>query len=441
MYVNHFNDKNISVVGLGKLGACVAACFAYRGYNVTGLDINQDFVNLINLGKAPVLEPRLQELINSAKNQLNATNDYNKIINDTDVTIIIVPTPSEENGKFSDRLLRDAIIKLSESLKHNSKNYHLFVVASTVSPQTCEESLIPLIENETGRKINNGFGFCYNPEFIALGSVIQDTLNPDLILIGESDKNAGAILEKICANVVENKPQVSRMSLVSAEIAKISLNAFVTMKISFANNLANICDKVQGANVDDITNALGADRRVSPHYLRGGMAFGGPCFPRDNRAFSKFASDYGVNSPLAQGTDIINSHQIEYLSDVIKEYVREGDVVGILGLAYKSDTPVIEESPSIHIIDKLLLCGISVTVYDALATQTTKNALGNRVTYNKSLSECILRSNIIVIATNTDEFIQMDVPNDKELIIIDCWRILYSRHFSDKIVYRAIGSL
>ena len=248
-------------------------------------------------------------------------------------------------------------------------------------------------------------------------------------------------MEKICANVVENKPQVSRMSLVSAEIAKISLNAFVTMKISFANNLANICDKVQGANVDDITNALGADRRVSPHYLRGGMAFGGPCFPRDNRAFSKFASDYGVNSPLAQGTDIINSHQIEYLSDVIKEYVREGDVVGILGLAYKSDTPVIEESPSIHIIDKLLLCGISVTVYDALATQTTKNALGNRVTYNKSLSECILRSNIIVIATNTDELIQMDVPNDKELIIIDCWRILYSRHFSDKIVYRAIGSL
>ncbi|MDD5065973.1 MAG: UDP-glucose/GDP-mannose dehydrogenase family protein [bacterium] len=433
----------LSVIGLGKLGACSAACFSYKGFDVIGVDINKNFVDAINQGKAPVYEPRLQELISQSKGRLKATQDYEEALKESEVTFLIVPTPSKEDGHFSDKYLQDSLRHLAAALKRLNKKHHIFVITSTVSPGTTENQLIPLIETVSGRKLNKDFSVCYNPEFIALGSVITDFLNPDLILIGESQESAGRELEKIYEKVCDNKPRMARMSLVSAEITKISLNSYVTMKISFANTLANICESIPGADVDDITKALGADKRISPYYLKGGLSFGGPCFPRDNRAFSAFAAHYGIDAVLAKATDKVNHMQVEHLSSKIISYVShyENKVISILGLAYKPNTPVIEESPAIKLIEDLLKKDMEVIVYDPLAMENVKAHFGDNILYASSVKDCFANTSICIIMSFFDEMKAIDNSYiiNEPTVLIDCWRIMDPSLFNKKVIYIPLG--
>ena len=432
----------LSVIGLGKLGACSAACFAYRGFEVIGVDINKDLINAINSGVAPVYEPRLQELITSAKDKLKATQDYKEAIKSSDTTFFIVPTPSNEDGNFSNKYLISALRSLAAALKKSDKPYHLFVITSTVSPGATDESLIPLIEKTSGRKLNDGFGVCYNPEFIALGNVITDFLNPDMVLIGESNEFAGEQLTKIYKTVCENNPYIARMSIISAEITKISLNSYITMKISYANTLSNICEKIPGANVDDITKALGADKRISPFYLKGGLGYGGPCFPRDNMAFTTFAARHGVDAKLARSTDEINRFQVRHLIDLVMGQVTDGNkAVSVLGLSYKPNTPVIEESLSIKLIEELLKGKIRVACYDPLAIDNAAVVFGDRVHYAVSIEECLSNSSVCIIATEAEEFKSIDnsyIVNNPTTII-DCWRMLDPEKFNKGVKYIALG--
>jgi UDPglucose 6-dehydrogenase len=435
--------SKLSVIGLGKLGACSAACFAAKGFEVIGVDVNKDFVDAVNNSKAPVIEPRLQEFIELSKGRLRATQDYLEAIKGTDITFLIVPTPSKEDGNFSSRFVRDALTHLGAALKKVKKKYHLFVVTSTVTPGTTESNLIPIIESASGKKLNKDFGVCYSPEFIALGSVITDFLNPDLLLIGESDRLAGDLLASVYEKVVENKPHVARMSIVSAEITKISLNSYITMKISFANTLSNICEALPGANIDDITKALGADKRISPYYLKGGLSFGGPCFPRDNRAFAAFAATCGVDAKLAKVTDEINHIQTYHLTDKVISFISSSNnkVVSILGLAYKPNTPIIDESPVIKLIESLLTRDLQVIVYDPLAMDNAKAYFGENILYADSVKDCFGYSNVCVITTQEDAFKAIDesyVVNNPTTII-DCWRILEHSRLGKKVKYVAMG--
>lgn len=432
----------LSVVGLGKLGACSAACFAYKGFEVIGVDVNKDVVTAINNGKAPVFEPELQELIDASQGRLKATQDFEEAIRNSEITFLIVPTPSRQDGKFSDRYLQDALRQLAAALKKIHKGYHLFVVTSTVSPGTTQEDLIPLIESVSGKKINKDFDVCYNPEFIALGTVIHDFLNPDLLLIGEISKAAGDRLESVYKRVCENKPYIARMSLISAEVTKISLNSYITMKISFANTLANICEKIPGADIDAITKALGADKRISPHYLKGGLSYGGPCFFRDNRAFHAFAQQYDIDAKLATTTDEINEFQIKHLVDLVLKHIpNDNAVVSVLGLAYKPKTPVIEESPAIKLIDALLKHDLEVITYDSLAMDNTKAYFGDNILYASSVKVCLSNSSICVITSQDDEFKCIDKSYivNNPTTIIDCWRVLEREQLGRKVRYIPCG--
>lgn len=434
----------LSVIGLGKLGACTAACFAYRGFKVVGVDVNRRFVDAVNVGQAPVREPRLQDLIGRSHGRLRATTDYAEAVRDSDVTFLIVPTPSMDNGHFSDRYLRDALTQIALALKESDKENHLFVITSTVSPGTTETSLIPLISSVSGRKSSEGFDVCYNPEFIALGSVVRDFLNPDLVLIGQSNTNAGQLLQSIYEAACENKPAIARMSLVSAEITKISLNSYVTMKISFANTLANICEGIPGADVDDITRALGADKRVSPYYLRGGLSFGGPCFPRDNRAFAAFAAEQGVEAMLAKATDSVNNLQTRRLAAHVVRACAEDDnaTVGILGLAYKPDTPVIEESAGIKLVEELLRREMRVIAYDPHAMDNARDRFGDRIGFAASAKACIAQSSVCVVATPENEFKMIDQSyiSHSPTTIVDCWRIIDPVKLNGRATYISIGA-
>jgi len=433
----------LSVVGLGKLGACTAACFAAKGFEVLGVDINKDFVQAVNSGRAPVYEPGLQDLINAAKGRLKATQDYEKAINDSDITFLIVPTPSKEDGNFSDKYLQDALKHLALALKKSGKKYHLFVVTSTVSPGTIEEVIIPLIESVSGKKIDKEFGVCYNPEFIALGSVINDFLHPDMVLIGESNSAAGEQLEDIYTRVCENKPYFARMSIISAEITKISLNSYITLKISFANTLSNICENTKGADIDAITKALGADKRISAYYLKGGLSFGGPCFPRDNKAFTVFAARHGVDTKLARSTDEINQLQIERIVSLILSCVPENNpAISILGLAYKPRTNVIEESPGVKIIEGLLKKrDVEIIAYDPLAMDNARARFGDNILYASSVRDCFADSSLCVITTPDEEFKKIDENYivNQPTTIVDCWRILDPAKFRQNANYIALG--
>lgn len=434
---------NISVIGLGKLGACSAACFSAKGFEVIAVDINKDFVDAINNSKAPVYEPRLQEMIDASNGRLKATQDYEYALVNTDITFLVVPTPSREDGHFSDKYLKDALKHLSFAFKKLDKKYHIFVITSTVSPGTTEESLIPLIESASGKKLNKDFGVAYNPEFIALGSVITDFLNPDMVLIGKSDKSVGDKLEEIYKVACENKPYIARISIISAEIAKISLNAYITMKISFANTLANICETIPNANVDDITKAMGADKRISPYYLKGGLSYGGPCFPRDNRAFAAFAQKYGVDAKLAKTTDDVNKFQVAHLTDLVLKHVSENNnnVVSVLGLAYKPNTSVIEESPAIKLIEELLKRDLEVMAYDPLAIDNARAHFGDNILYASSVKDCFLHSSLCVITTQADEFKSIDESHvvHNPTTVIDCWRVLEPSKLGKNVKYIALG--
>jgi len=434
----------LSIIGLGKLGACSAVCFASKGFEVVGVDINNEFVDSINKGKAPVFEPRLQELLISSKGKLRATHDYREAISDTQITFLIVPSPSRQDGHFSTRYLEEALRHLAVALKKFNKKYHLFVITSTVSPGDTEGSLISLIEQISGKKLNKDFGVCYNPEFIALGSVINDFLKPDMVLIGESNKLAGDMLQEVYTVACENKPYFARMSIISAEITKISLNSYITMKISFANTLSNICEKIPGADIDAITKALGADKRVSPYYLRGGLAYGGPCFPRDNTAFAALANKHGINAHLARTTDNVNKLQIEHTVECILSHIpaNKNNIVAILGLAYKPNTPVIEESAGIKIIEELLTKkDIEVIAYDSLAMDNAKAHFGDSILYASSVKDCFLNATICIITTQDEEFKLIDHKYiiHKPTIIIDCWRMLNPKKLGDNVKYVALG--
>ncbi|MDO8571672.1 MAG: nucleotide sugar dehydrogenase [bacterium] len=437
--------NRLSVVGLGKLGLCAATCFASRGFNVIGVDINNAVVNAVNSGEPPFYEPGLQELMTANASRLCATIGYDEAITASDITFLIPPTPSRGDGHFSDEYLQQALRGLAEALSESEKPYHLFVISSTVSPGTIEKNLIPLIERVSGRVSKEGFGVCYNPEFIALGDVIHGMLQPDFVLVGEGDTYCGEILQEIYERACENNPPVARMSIISAEIAKISLNAFITTKISFANTLAQLCDRIPGANVDHITQALGNDRRVSPHYLKGGLPFGGSCFPRDNRAFQVFAKDHGVEAHLAQATDHVNNDHIQYILDKIVDTLKRtgGESVSILGVAFKTNTPVIDESPSIKLIQRLLeeYKAVSITVFDHHAHKNVVSLFDGKIRFANTIPECVRASAVSIIMTAHDEFKDVALYTDvgKKHCIIDCWRIVDPNSLHESIEYIPFG--
>src|SRR5215467_630575 len=376
----------LSIIGLGKLGSPMAAVMAHKGHTVVGVDVNAEFVNAIQEGRPPVREPQLAEMITANRERLSATTSYEEALLATDVTFIIVPTPSEENGRFSMAYVLKAAEQIGAALR--KKDWHIVVLSSTVMPGSTETVLKPALERASGKKCGEGFGLCYNPEFIALGSVVRDMLNPDMILIGESDPRSGATLEELYTGVCESNPKIRRMNYVNAELTKLSVNTYVTTKISYANMLAQVCETLPGADVDVITAAIGCDTRIGTKYLKGALGYGGPCFPRDNIAFSALARDNGVPALLAEATDELNRRQVPRMAETILSRLPRGGTAAVMGLSYKPYTEVIEESQGVAIAKHLLAAGAKVVVYDPAAMPNARKQLSGSVTFAETMSEC-----------------------------------------------------
>lgn len=432
----------ISIIGLGKLGGPMAAVMAHKGNTVVGVDVNPAYVNAVQEGRPPVNEPGLAEMIQANRSRLSATLSYDEAIAATELTFIIVPTPSGTDGKFSLRYVMAAAEKIGAALRKKDR-WHLVVLASTVMPGSTGGKLLPALEYHSGKKCGVDFGLCYNPEFIALGSVIPDMLRPDMILIGESDERSGEILQELYGTVCESAPRIQRMNYANAELTKISVNTFVTTKISYANMMAQICETIPGADVDVVTAALGCDSRIGPKYLKGGLGYGGPCFPRDNIAFSAMARENGVPALLAEATDAMNKRQAPRLAKLILSRLPEGGTAGVLGLSYKPNTEVIEESQGVSLAQELLTAGVRVVVYDPAAMGNARVVLGDKVTFADSVEACAAASDVLAITTEWAEFRKLRPENLKNCglrtTVLDCWRILDREAFVPTVDYVTLG--
>lgn len=429
----------ISVIGLGKLGLPLAATLASKDFKVIGVDKDKRIVN--NLNKAETLsnEPKLKSLIKKNKTKITATTDtYDAVIN-TNATFIVVPTPSEKSGALSLKFVEQVANEIAKALKDKS-TYHLVILTSSIMPGATEKVKIRL-EEISQKDYGIDFGLCYSPELIALGSVIKDLLNPDFVIIGQVDKKSGYFLEFIYQQLCDNNPPFAKMNFINAEIAKIALNTFVTTKISYANMLAEICEKLPGGDVDEVTSAIGLDSRIGIKYLKGGPAYGGPCFPRDNLAFIALAKKLGSSSKIANSTHQTNLRQTKRLLSTIDKNSDKNSKVGILGLSYKPDTDVFEESQGFLLAEKLIKRGVKAILYDPLALENMKHSLGNKAQYCKSARECIGKSDVIVITTNWPEFV--DIKNGwfgkNRKVLIDPWRMIDSHQLPINVKYVPLG--
>jgi len=431
----------VAVVGLGKLGAPLAAVLASKGHDVLGIDVSDRVVELVNEGVAPVDEPELQDLVSANRERLRATTDLAAAA-DADVSVVLVPTPSDDSGAFSNAHVLAATDRIGKALARHSA-YHLVVVASTVMPGTCQAEVLPLLEEASGRRVGETLGLCYSPEFIALGSVIRDMTTPDMVLIGESDPRAGEALERLYRTVCENDPPFRRMNLVNAELTKIAVNTYVTMKISYANVLAEICERLPEAHADTITDALGLDSRIGSKYLRGAIAYGGPCFPRDNKAFSTFARRLDVDPLLAEATDSVNRRQVDRLARVVRSHLGEHDAVGILGLAYKAGTGVAEESAGVALARLLAESGYDVHVFDPLATSAAIATLDGLVHTCGSAEELLERCDVAVIATPWPQFAELPIERaerpGRRRVVVDCWGVLSDEMYGEAMNIVRLG--
>jgi nucleotide sugar dehydrogenase len=420
-------NNAISIVGLGKLGASMAAAMADRDFQVIGVDVSKAAVDKLNAGEAPVQETNLQDYIDRNKSRLSATLSHRDAVMQSAITFVIVPTPSDKNGAFSIKYAATAFQAIGKALREK-EGYHTVVLTSTVLPGSTRYGLLSILERESGKTCGKDFGLCYSPEFIALGSVIHDFLNPDFLLVGEFDKRSGDALEAYYEKIMENHPPCRRMSIENAELAKISLNSYVTMKITFANILTELCEKIPGGDIDAVSDAIGLDKRIGRKYLTGGMGFGGPCFPRDNVAVSYLARTLGVKNEIAEATDRFNRTLPERFADKLVKLIKPGSTVAVLGLSYKPFSCVVEESQGVFLAQALSRNNYTVIGYDPLANENAKHVLKDDIEIRDSARECLECADAVLITTQDPAFTALklnDFKNGKkDVLVVDFWRIL-----------------
>jgi len=412
----------VAVIGLGKLGLPLAAVLAEAGNEVFAYDANQDLVSQLKSDTFFSSEPKLMEILRSFRSNIFFVDSIQDAVHKSELSFIIVPTPSMSDGNFDNKLVIKVLEEISDAIKVKEE-FHVIDVVSTVMPGSCNDEFIPLLELRSGKTLNIDFGLCYNPEFIALGSVVKNMLQPDMHLIGASNTRSGETLEQALKSVTGENVPSRIMNLKEAELVKISVNNFVTTKISFANMLMQIADRLGGIDIDVVTDAIGLDSRIGRKYLKGGTSFGGPCFPRDTRAMSTLLSSLDLSTAIPESTSHVNHKHNEFLVDKVLVHVEDAMEVGLIGFSYKPDTSVYEESTGIKLADILHGKGKKIFVWEPLfkVEDSHLQLELNFVPHLKNLSGCS-----VLILTRELTTLELDtfVSTIQSRIVLDPWRQL-----------------
>ena len=342
--------KNISVIGIGKLGLCFSLTLERAGYDVIGVDVAPDYVNSINKKTLESSEALGEEYLKSAKN-FKATTSVEEAINHSDILFVVVATPSLANGRYDHRQI-DNLISEIKDLGPQQREKH-FIVSCTTMPGYCDSIAHSL------KSLN--YVVSYNPEFIAQGTIIRNQANPDMVLIGEGSTQAGDLLEKIYKEHTHNNPQVCRMSPLEAEITKIALNCFLTTKIAYANMVGDIVTSF-GGEPNKVLSAIGGDTRIGSKYLGYGYGYGGPCFPRDNRALALCARDQKIDALISVASDESNKQHLQFqINEIVKKENKE-KLLTFECVTYKPESTMIVESQQLAIAHGLTHHGFKVKI-------------------------------------------------------------------------------
>jgi len=392
----------ITVIGTGYVGLSTGVCLAEIGHTVICLDIDEEKIRRLQQGISPFYEPEIEGMIlrNLKENRLFFSASHQKGVAEAEIVIIAVGTPQQDDGSCNLAFLEQAIIDIAPYL-----NEHAILVIKSTVPVGTNENMQRLIQSRFHQQTT----VVSNPEFLRQGSAIFDTLHPDRIVIGTDDPAAGA---KIAAMYYPLHAPILSTSIRSAEMIKYASNAFLANKISYINYIANICEQV-GANVEDVAKGMGADKRISPAFLKAGIGYGGSCFPKDVKALHHISKQNGMETGFLEEMMNINSKQQTIL--VQKALMRFGTFAGkrfaLLGLAFKPETDDMREAPSIPIATQLTQLGAEVIAYDPKAVPNAKKILGSMIQYADSLAEAVLHADAIFIVTEWDEIKGMDLSN------------------------------
>ena len=437
----------VSLLGLGPVGLVTALCFVKRGYRVIGIDVDKYRIEKIRKGELPFVEPSLDNYLNSAikSGMFEATTDtsLNKA---ADVSFITVGTPSAEDGDVDLTYVRSAATEIGKSLRDRAE-YQLVLVKSTVLPGTARNVVKPLLEEYSGKRLGKGFGLCANPEFLREGKAIYDSEFPNRIVIGGEHENDLDFSESFYKEFYgQRMPPVVKTTYENAELIKYASNSFLAMKVSYINMIANLCQKVEDADVQDVAKGIGLDERIGPRFLNAGVGWGGSCFPKDVKALSAFGKKINVETSLVNAARSINEHQpskaIELAERLIGDF--RGRKVAVLGLSFKPDTDDIREAVSIPLVNNLLSKGAEVVVYDPAAMPNARSELPKDVTFAPTALECITGADCCILVTEWDEFKRLPAQFFKEKMrypaVVDGRRIFSPSEFIQSgVKFSAIG--
>ena len=419
----------ISVFGLGYVGAVSAACFAREGNEVVGVDVNVSKVDIINSGNSPIIEDGIGELIGEmvSQHRLRATADVVDAIDNTDISLICVGTPSNENGS----LKLDYVVRVCQEIGRavaKKSGHHVVVIRSTMLPGTIEKVVIPTLEEASGKKAGEGFSVCINPEFLREGTSIKDFYAPPFTLIGADSSEVAETVKDLYAGI---DAPVYTTSLKAAEMVKYTCNCFHGLKVSFANEIGNICKQLD-IDSHEVMDVFCKDTKLnlSPYYFKPGFAFGGSCLPKDLRALQYKAKELDVKVPVLDATLSSNLLQIERAVQMVLATGKKK--VGVLGFAFKAGTDDLRESPVVAIIERLIGKGFDVKLYDREVSLST--LLGSNREYieheiphiskliARSIDEVLDHSELIIIGNSSKEFVPIETRLDNNQIIIDLVR-------------------
>ena len=419
----------IGIVGLGFVGLTFASILANKGYHVIGVDTDKVKIKSIESGKSPFYEPELDNILKKAlTKKLFLSENIEKIVKECDFIFLTLGTPMDKNGNINLKIISNVSKKIGELLLKMKKR-PIIVIKSTVVPGTTSNKIKNILEKKSNKKAGKEFGLITNPEFLREGKAVHDTLNPHLIVIGSNEKKDSKKLENFYKKFHKEKISIILTNNTTAEIIKYANNSFLATKISFINNISNLCQTLPGTNIDEVAKAIGIDPRIGNQFLNAGPGYGGSCLPKDVQALIACQKDLGVESTLLNAVHQTNVLQIKKIIELIKKTLVnvKNKRITILGLSFKEESDDIRESRSIKLIEMLLEEQSTIIVHDPKAIKNTKLIFGDKIIYNEEIKDAMNNSDCVVLMTPWEQYSKLQKEDFKKMRkknIIDTRRIL-----------------
>jgi UDPglucose 6-dehydrogenase len=394
---------NIAIVGTGYVGLVTGTCFAEMGAHVTCVDVDAQKIQKLKDGIMPIYEPGLEELVkrNVGFERLKFTTDLTEVLDDVEVVFSAVGTPPDEDGSADLKY----VLAVARQFGQNINKYTILVTKSTVPVGTAKKVKAAILEELDKRGVNVPFDVASNPEFLKEGAAIKDFMSPDRVVVGTESEKAKEVMTRLYKPFLINNFRVIFMDIPSAEMTKYAANAMLATRISFMNDIANLCERV-GANVDSVRKGIGTDSRIGSKFLYAGCGYGGSCFPKDVKALVHTGMDNGYHMEVIEAVERVNEKQKSIVYDKIIKAVGDvkGKTIAILGLAFKPETDDMREAPALVVIDKLLKDGATVRVFDPIAMDECKRRIGNVVTYCTNMYDAADGADVFALMTEWRQF-------------------------------------